>query len=184
MSKEHKPHEAESEPATPAKKPSSFQWSTIIAAVVAIPLGVLSFTSGREWRRLSVKSSTLQSEIETLQGRNTVLEKAHEILQNHKFQICNKSTDTLTIPWLAAVYQDGKQLAIFDTSRCPAWRPQIMNKGESHIFTFSSEEEGCNWTGMVMFYSLNYVRESEEATKIYNMIGPWKGFDRDCFTVE
>jgi hypothetical protein len=53
MSKEHKPHEAESEPATPAKKPS-FQWSTIIAAVVAIPLGVLSFTSGREWRTLSV----------------------------------------------------------------------------------------------------------------------------------
>jgi hypothetical protein len=184
MSKEHKPHDAESEPATSAKKPSSFHWSTIIAAVIALPLGVLSVTSGREWRALSVKAAGLESEIETLQGRNAVLEKAHEILQNHKFQICNKSTDTLTIPWIAAVYHDGKQLAIFDSARCPAWRPQILNKGESHIFTFSSEEEYCNWTGMVMFYSLNYVRESEDATKIYNMNGPWKGFDRDCFTVE
>ncbi|HXB56371.1 MAG TPA: hypothetical protein VN461_16475 [Vicinamibacteria bacterium] len=184
MSKEHKPHEAESDPAAPAKKPSSFQWSTIIAAVIALPLAVVAFNSGREWRALSSKATALENEIATLQSRNAVLEKAYDILQNHKFQICNKSADTLTIPWITAVFHDGKQLAIFDSSRCPAWRPQILNKGESHIFTFSSEEEGCNWTGGVMFYSLNYIRESEEATKIYNMVGPWKGFDRDCFTVE
>jgi hypothetical protein len=184
MSKERKPHGAESEPAAPPKKPSSFHWSTLIAAVVALPLGVLTFNTGREWNVLSDKASGLQTEIETLQSRNAVLEKAYDILQNHKFQICNKSADTLTIPWLSAVYHDGQRFATFDSSRCPAWRPQVLNKGESRIFTFSSTEEGCNWTGSVMFYSLNYVRESEEATKIYNMVGPWKGFDRDCFTVE
>jgi hypothetical protein len=183
MSKKPKAH-AEHEAGAPAEKPSHFQWSTIIAAVIALPLGVLSLNSGRHWYTLKEKADSIQGEMETLQSRNMVLEKAYDILQNHKFQICNKSSDVVTIPWLSAVYHDGKQLAIFDSSRCPGWRPQTMNKGETRTFTFSSEEEGCNWTGTVMFYGLHYTRESDEYLKAYNVLGPWKGFDRDCFTVE
>ena len=184
MSKKPESHETASEHGAAPAKTSHFQWSTLIAAIVCIPLGVVSVTSGREWYTLSEKSAGLQAEMETLLGRNTVLEKANDILQNHKFQVCNKSTDTLTIPWVSAVYHDGKQLVLFDSSHCPGWRTQFLNKGETRIFTFSSTEEGCNWSGTVMFYGLHYTRESDEYVKSYNVLGPWRGFDRDCFTVE
>lgn len=181
MSKEHKPSEAE--PAVPPHKPF-LHWSTIVSALVALPLALVTLQAGRRWHTLSSKSAGLETELGMLTRRNVVLEKANAILQNHKFQVCNKSSDFLAIPWVAAVYHDGHQLRTFDSSRCPGWRVQTLGRGESKTFTSSSDVEGCNWSGAVLFYALHFTRESDEYVKPYNVAGAWQGFDRDCFTVE
>ena len=174
----------DSHAATPGHKRSRLHWSTIVAGLVCLPLLLLSVHLGRGWNRLSRQEADLETELATLTARNAVLQPASDVLQNQKFQICNKSTDTLTIPWLAVAYQDGKQLRVFDALRCQGWRGQVLNPGQARVFNFSSPEEGCNWNGSVAFYAFRLVRESDEGVRAYNVSGPWRGFDRDCFTVE
>lgn len=178
-----KPEPSEAEPVARSRKPF-LHWSTIVSALVALPLAVVTAQAARKWHGLSEKSSGLEAELAALSRRNVVLEKANDILQNHKFQVCNKSSDFLTVPWVSAVYHDGRQLKTFDSSRCPGWRAQTLSRGESKTFTSSSDVEGCNWSGAVMFYAMNFTRESDEYVKPYNVAGPWRGFDKDCFTVE
>ncbi len=159
-------------------------WSTIISAIVCVPLLFVSACAGRRWFQLSRQESRLEGELETLTARNAVLQPAFEVMQNQKFQVCNKSTDTLTIPWLAAVYSDGQHLQLFDALRCQGWHAQTIEPGSSRVFNFSSPQEGCNWSGAVTFYAFRLVRESDQGVSAYDVSGPWRGFDRDCFTVE
>jgi hypothetical protein len=174
----------DSHAATPGHKRARLHWSTIVAGLVCLPLLLLTVHLGRGWNRLSRQATELETELATLSARNAVLQPAFDVLQNQKFQICNKSSDTLTIPWLAAAYHDGKQLKIFDALRCQGWHGQVLNPGQAKVFNFSSSEEGCNWNGSVAFYAFRLVRESDEGVRVYNVSGPWRGFDRDCFTVE
>jgi len=170
--------------ATPGRKRSRLHWSTIVAGLICLPLLLLTIHLGREWHELSGREAGLESELATLTAKNAVLQPASDLLQNQKFQICNKSTDTLTIPWLAAAYHDGRQLRLFDALRCEGWRPVVINPGGSKVFNFSSTQEGCNWNGSVALYAFRLVRDSDEGVRAYNVSGPWRGFDRDCFTVE
>ncbi len=179
MSKKPRAHDA-----TPTRKRSRLHWSTIVAGVVCTPLLLLAAHLGRQWNDLSNRESGLETELATLTARNAVLQPVADLLQNQKFQICNKSTDTLTIPWVAAAYHDGRQLKLFDALRCQGWRPVVINAGASKVFNFSSTQEGCNWNGAVALYAFRLVRDSDEGVRAYNVSGTWRGFDRDCFTVE
>jgi hypothetical protein len=162
----------------------ALHWSTIAFGVVTALLLLMTVNLARSWHATGKALDALEAERATLVARNLVLERAAAVLQNQKFQVCNKSADTLTVGWLAAAYHDGRQLRLFDSSRCPGWRPQVLGPGDAKTFTSSSAEEECNWGGTVMFYALNYVRESEEYLRSYNDAGRWAGFDRDCYTVE
>jgi hypothetical protein len=48
----------------------------------------------------------------------------------------------------------------------------------------SSPQEGCNWNGAVLLYAMHFTREAEDQTSDFKVTGPWRGFDRDCFTVQ
>jgi cell division protein FtsB len=174
--------DAHAEP--PPRKRSRLHWSTVVAGLVCLPLLLLAVHLGRTWHRLSERETALDGELVTLTARNAVLQPAAELLQNQKFQICNKSTDTLTIPWVAASYHDGRQLKLFDALHCQGWRPVVIAPGGSKVFNFSSPQEGCNWNGSVALYAFRLVRDSDEGVRAYNVSGAWRGFDRDCFTVE
>jgi cell division protein FtsB len=169
---------------TPTRRRAGLHWTTIVAGLVCLPLLALAVHLGRQWHELSEHESALDAELATLTARNLVLQPASEALQNQKFQVCNKSTDTLTIPWVAAAYHDGKQLRLFDALRCQGWRPVVIGPGGTKVFNFSSTQEGCNWNGSVALYAFRLVRDSDEGVRAYNVSGQWRGFDRDCFTVE
>ena len=169
-------------PALPAR--SRLHVSVVAAAVLVLLLLPLTVQLARRWYALSGERAHLETELATLSSRNVVLQRASEALSLSKFQVCNKSRDTLSLPWLAAVYHDGKHLQVFDPRRCPGFRPPELGGGESRVLNYSSTEEGCNWNGSVAFYALHLVRDSEEGSHAYNVAGAWRGFDRDCFTVE
>lgn len=159
--------------------------STILASLAVVALLPLAALLGRQWLELKHRRAALETELATLTSRNAVLQRVAEDLQPQKFQICNKGKDPLGVPWLAAVYQDGHRLRLFDPLRCQGWRGEEIAGGESRVLHFSStEEESCNWNGSVVFYAMRLVRQSEEAPVAYNVAGPWRNFDRDCFTLE
>ncbi len=185
-SQKHEPEDAaEQEPvAHPHHKRRGIHWTTIVAAIVCVPVTLLCVKTGREWLRLTHHQSEIENEIASLTGRNAVLRPASELLQNQKFQVCNKTTDTITIPWLAAAYSDGRRLKLFDPNRCEGWRPQVIPPGGQKMINFSSPDETCNWSGSVTFFAMRYSRESSDGlTSTIDYAGPWSGFDRDCYTV-
>lgn len=170
---------------SPARRTRGPRASTLIAAAAVLALLPVSVLLGREWLALSRRSAALDAELATLSSRDLVLQRASAALAPQKFQVCNKSKDAVSVPWLAAVYHDGKRLRLFDPLRCSGWHGQDMAAGESRVLHFSStEDESCNWSGSVVLYSMRLVRQTEDAPIAYNVAGPWRGFDRDCFTLE
>lgn len=161
-------------------------WSTVATLLVALPLGYLAYTRYLAWDATNRKLAALQTELDTLKGKNVGLARAHEVLQNRKFQVCNRSPDELEVLWLSAAYENRGQLSVFDSSRCEGWQSQLVPGGGSpKTFTFSSPQEGCNWDGSVIFYAMRAVRTSEDGASLdYTVAGPWMGFDRDCFNVQ
>lgn len=173
---------------SPSRRRRGPSLGTIISGLVTIPILLLTLRWGRTWQEVQAKEHTLTTETATLSKRNLVLSQANGILQNSRFQVCNKTADEqVTVSWIAAVYHDGERLRSFDAARCPGWHPKVLPAGESALLTFSSQQEGCNWNGSVMFYAIHFVRESpdpETPSRSYNMAGRWQGFERDCFTVQ
>ncbi|HXY41823.1 MAG TPA: hypothetical protein VEQ10_19265 [Vicinamibacteria bacterium] len=168
----------------PHHKRKGIHWSTIVAAIVCVPLALLCLRTGREWLRLSRHQAEIENEISSLTARNAVLKPASELLQNQKFQVCNKTTDPVTILWLAAAYSDGRRLKLFDPNRCESWRPLVIPPGGQKMVNFSSPDETCNWSGSVTFFAMRYSRESADGlTSTVDFAGAWTGFDRDCYTV-
>ena len=117
--------------------------------------------------------------------RNRVLGKVFDNLQNKQFQICNKTADTVTVNWLAAAYQDGqadpvlRQLALprleaagAGAGRCPLPDAQLR-PGELQLDH-----------GDVVYYAMQYTRESEDAVNTINFVGHFKGYDRDCHNIQ
>jgi hypothetical protein len=169
-------------PHRPAR--SRLHVSVVATAVLVAILLPLTVHLARRWHALSDRRARLETELATLSSRNVVLQRASDALSLSKFQLCNKSRDALSLPWLAAVYHDGRRLQLFDPLRCQGFRPPELGGGESRVLNHSSTEEGCNWNGSVAFYALHLERESEAGSHAYNVAGAWRGFDRDCFTVE
>jgi hypothetical protein len=159
-------------------------WTSVAAAIATAVLGVIAHRQALAWNESVKTLDALGTELATLTSQNQVLPLASGVLHNQKFQVCNKTPDTLTVYWLSAAYHDGHKLRVFDSSRCPGWRPQVLRPDDTKVFTASSTDEACNWSGAVMLYAFNFVRESEEQLLSYNVAGQWAGFERDCFTVQ
>jgi len=71
-----------------------------------------------------------------------------------------------------------------DSSRCKAWQTQDVEAGENKNLLLSTNEEGCNWGGNVVYFGMRFSKEAEDSSTPFNYVGLWRGFDRDCFTVQ
>lgn len=175
-----------SEPAAVKKKSKGFlglSWGTWIAAAVLVPVCVMTFNLYRNWSALRAKVTSWDSDFAALNQRNAELEKVFSNLQNKKFQVCNRTADVVTVQALAAAYHDGRTIRLFDSAKCPDWRPQVLASGDARMFTLNSQEP-CNWGGDVVYYAMTYTRESDEALSTINFAGHFKGYDRDCHTIQ
>lgn len=163
-----------------------FSPATAIFAVLALVLGYFAFFSYRKWDERKTKVESLETELATLKAKNAALAGAHEVLQNRKFQVCNRTADEVSIPWFTAIYQSGSAMRVFDSARCEGWQAQAVPGGGSpKSFNFASTQDGCNWDGSVIFYAMHITRTNEDGvSQSFNMAGPWQGFDRDCFTLQ
>lgn len=161
-----------------------FPLSTVIALALLLPVGLLTFTLFRKWNITRQALAGQQEEVQTLSARNAVLAKAYDVLQNRKFQVCNKSPYPLNVAWVSAAYSDGQHLKHFDSARCPSWQEQEIAAGENKSLLLSSTEEGCNWNGNVIYYAMRFRKETDEASLPFSVAGIYRGFDRDCFTVQ
>jgi len=161
-----------------------FPLSSLIALALVPLVGLLAFTLFRRWNTTRQALAAQQQEVQTLSSRNAVLAKAFDVLQNRKFQVCNKSPYPLQVAWVSAAYSDGHHLKQFDSARCPAWQPQEIASGENKSLLLSSTDEGCNWNGNVIYYAMRFSKETDEASLPFSVAGIYRGFDRDCFTVQ
>jgi hypothetical protein len=158
-------------------------WGTWVAAAVLVPVCVMTFNLYRSWSELRGRISTWDADFAALSARNGVLEKVYSNLQNKSFQVCNRTPDPVTVTWLAVAYQNGQSIQLFDSSRCADWRNQVLASGDARMFTLNSQA-ACNWTGSVVYYAMTYTRESEESLNTINYVGHFKGYDRDCHTIQ
>ena len=168
----------------PAAAKRRFPVSTMVTIALVPLVGLLSWNLFRKWNVTRKGLLAQQAELQTLSSRNAVLAPAFDVLQNRKFQVCNKSPDPLNIAWVSVAFNDGKQLKVFDSSRCSGWQAQEVAAGENKNLLLSSTQEGCNWNGNVIYYAIRFSKETEETSLPYSMVGLYRGFDRDCFTVQ
>jgi hypothetical protein len=155
-----------------------------IMLALLVPLGVMTFNCGRSWNVIAARAATLEAEMAQLTSRNAVLAPFHDVLQNRKYQICNRTADVVTVTWLSTTYNESQQIKIFDSARCTAWKPVVLQPGENRMITLSSSQEGCNWNGNVMYLAIAYTRESAEQTSFIEDIEVFRGFDRDCHNIQ
>jgi hypothetical protein len=73
---------------------------------------------------------------------------------------------------------------VFDSDQCQDFKPIVLNPGDDKSVLLRSSQPGCNWDGSVFYYAMKYSAESEEKFNIFNVVGPYQGFDRDCYTVQ
>ena len=168
---------------TPAKSRFPLTIGSMIAIVLIVPVGWMTFNLYRSWSASNAQWYKLTNEQQTLTARNASLGPVYDVLQNKKFQVCNKSAVPVKISWVGVAYSDGKQLRTFDSSRCKAWQTQDVEAGENKNLLLSTNEEGCNWGGNVVYFGMRFSKEAEDSSTPFNYVGLWRGFDRDCFTI-
>lgn len=158
---------------------------SVVVAIALLPLAALLATSlFRKWDVTRQSLLQGQQELQTLRERNAQLARAYDVLQNRKFQICNKSPHPLSVAWVSAAYSDGQQMKLFDSGRCRSWQAPDIAAGENKTLVLSSTEEGCNWNGNVIYYAMRFSKETDDASLPFSVAGLYRGFDRDCFTVQ
>jgi hypothetical protein len=172
-------------PAAPARKKSfPIPISTIITLLIALPVGWLCFKSYRKWAGIKQAIVTRDTELAKVRASNAALSVVYENVQLKKFQACNKTADQITINWVAAAYHDGKKVQIFNSDLCQDFKPPVMAAGDDKSVLLRSSQPGCNWDGSVFYYAMRYTQENEGSEKyqVNHMVGPYQGFDRDCYT--
>ena len=155
-----------------------------IMLALLVPTGVMTVNCARSWNVVAIRERKLAEEMARLTVRNDQLRPFYDVLQNRKYQICNRSADTVTVNWLAATYNEGDQIKLFDSAHCTAWKPIVLPQGETRFVTLSSVQEGCNWNGNVMYFAISYTRESTEQSSTYEDVEVFRGFDRDCHNIQ
>lgn len=167
----------------PPKKRSVFPLSAMIATVIAIPVGYWAFSNYRVWAQGKKTDSNFQAEMAALNASNAKLSNVYDAVQLKTYQVCNKSSDQITVEWVSAAYHDGRTVKVFDSDRCQEWKPLVLAAGDNKNVLLRSSQPGCNWDGRVMYYAMRYVQENEadEKYKIFTVVGPYQNFDRDCY---
>jgi hypothetical protein len=167
-----------------AKKSFPIPISTIVTFLIVAPICYWTFTSYQKWTAIRQKIAGIDQELAALSKRNAELAVVYDAVQLKNFEVCNKSADQFTVNWVAAAFHDGKTVQVFDSDRCQDFKPLVLAAGDNKAVLLRSSQAGCNWPGSVMYYAMRYTQENEaeDVYRIYNMAGPYQGFDRDCYT--
>lgn len=167
-----------------AKKSFPVPIATIITFAIALPIAYWTFNSYKKWSTVGNAIASNDQKLAQLRKRNAELAVVYDAVQQKKFEVCNKSADQYTVNWVAAAYHDGKEVKVFDSDRCQDFKPVVLAAGDNKSVLLRSSQPGCNWDGSVFYYAIRYTQENEEEDtyRIYNMVGPYQGFDRDCYT--
>jgi hypothetical protein len=186
----HKPPPRPAAPEAPAKakKKSPVPISTIVTLAVALPIGYWAFNSFRKWTRVKSGIANVEQDLNKLRQRNGELAIVYDNVQLKKFEACNKGADQVTINWVAAAYYNvddpQRTIKIFNSDQCQDFKPIVLAAGDNKAVLLRSSQPGCNWSGDVFYYAVRYTQENEESEKyqVNNTVGPYQGFDRDCYT--
>jgi hypothetical protein len=173
------------EEAAPApKKKFPVPISTLICLAVAAPVGWWTFNTYRKWATFRTIEVESDRKLAAQQKRNTELSIVYDAVQLKKFTVCNKTPDVITVNWVGAAFHDGKAVEVFNSDHCQDFKPIVLDPGSDSSVLLRSSQPGCNWDGSVFYYAMRYTQENEneERYRIYNMVGPYQGFDRDCYT--
>jgi hypothetical protein len=175
---------AKSKPSKPPKPKgkSKFGTSTWITLAIVLPVLWLTFRGFQRWSRATGRTASFDSEVAARNASNARLKVVYDATQLKRFEACNKAASQITINWLTVAYHDGKSVKIFDSDKCREWQPLVLAPGDSKAVVLRSSQAGCNWGGEVFYYAMKYTEESEEKYNSYHVVGPYQGFDRDCYT--
>src|SRR5687768_5337612 len=133
-----KSKEPESEDRPKKAKGSGVGITGWIMLGLLVPLGVMTFNCARSWTVTAAKEKKLNEEMGRLTSRNAVLAPFYDVLQNRRYQICNRTADVVTVNWLSTTYNESEQIKIFDSARCKDWKPVVLQPGENRMVTLSS----------------------------------------------
>jgi hypothetical protein len=168
-----------------AKKKKSFPVpiSTIVTLAIALPVGWWCYSSYKKWAGGRAVEVDARRKLAEIKARNAVMKVIYDNTQLRKFYVSNKTSDTVTVQWLAAAYHDGKKVLIFDSDQCKDFKQIVLEAGGESAVLLRSSQPGCNWDGSVFYYAMRYTQENEteENYRIFNMIGPYQGFERDTY---
>jgi hypothetical protein len=172
--------------ATAAKKKFPVPIGALIALPIALLVGYWCFNSYRKWAAQRATEAKLDAEMAALNKSNTVMGNLYDAVTLKKYQVCNKSADQITLNWVVAVYHDNKSMRVFDSDRCQEWKPLVLASGDNKNVLLRTGQPGCNWDGSVIYYAMRYTQENEEEDKfrIFTVVGPYQGFERDCYNFQ
>ncbi len=158
--------------------------STLVALVIAAPIGWWTFNSYKKWAGGRAVEAASDRELADLQQKNAAMSVVYDAVALKKFTVCNKTPDVITVNWVGAAYHDGKTVAVFNSDHCQDFKPIVLEPGGDSSVLLRSSQPGCNWDGSVFYYAMRYTQENENESqyRIFNMVGPYQGFDRDCYT--
>jgi hypothetical protein len=166
--------------APPAKHRGRSALLPILAAVAAFLLFVVDGVLFVGWFRMLRAHGALRQEQAQAEASNLIMADAHRVLANKKTQLCNRSSEDVTLDWISVAYEDAGGLKSFDSQRCADWTPVKVKAGSNRMLALSSAQEGCNWNGSVVFFAMHYTRGESQS---FRDAGAWLGFDRDCYTI-
>jgi hypothetical protein len=176
-------HEGGPEPAKP--KGGGVGIAGWIMLALLVPAGVMTMNCARSWSQVVAEERALAADHAKHMELIGRLKPFADVLQGKdKYQICNRTADTVTVTWLAAAYSEADQIKMFESSRCRDWKPVVLAQGENRFVTVSSAQEGCNWNGNVMYFAIAYTRESAEQTTYFEDVEMFRGFDRQCHNIQ
>lgn len=168
-----------------APKPAGrkiFGLSTWITLAIVLPILYVTFNGFRKWQAVRKRQANFAGEVAARTKRNNELRRVYEATASKRFEACNKGADQITINWVTAAFHDGRTIKIFDSDRCREWQPMVLQAGDNKAVLLRSSQPGCNWDGSVIYYAMKYTQESEEKFNSYHVVGPYQGFERDCYT--
>lgn len=152
----------------------------ITALAVLVPVLAADLVAFRSWRTSGERLAARRAEVERLRGENARLAPVHAALASSTFTVVNRGADPVDVTWVAAAWPDESTLRLFDSTRCSEWRVEpLPSGGGGRSYSLNSPEEGCNWAGGVLFYTLAFQKQD----RLVRVVGPWQGFDGDKFNI-
>ena len=157
--------DAESDDSSSASSHEGLPKATMITAAIAIAcIGAATFF-GMQWKGamataealrtelvpVSEQHETLSAELDALQKQHRELQGRTDVLANGTFEVCNESTNTVTVSKLAATYVDAD--GDYQTFNSEGFGSRIWQvvPGERKQLTF--EQGDVVWDGSVVYFA-------------------------------
>lgn len=159
--------------------------STLILGILAAVLAATASLFAIKWIALLNLKDALKgttdaqlSALTKIPEETAEIRKSLGLLQNGSFQVCNESSDTITITALGVTYRDHEdRLRTFNSSFYD-WASWDLSRGSRKKFDFMRAGDTV-WDGSVLFYAINFTHKGNE----YFLVGPWREVKDGCLQI-